>query len=310
MPEPKVVPASGAQRHGILYALLAALLYALNAPLAKPLLNTIGPALLAGLLYLGAGMGVFLLRRWPAVRRLLPAETPLQRRDWPHAALMVLLDIAAPVLLMKGLALTSAGHASLLNNFEIVATALFAAWLFHEPVSKRLWVAIAFITTASMLLSISQQDSLRFSPASLLVLAAAACWGLENNITRALSGRDPLHIVQVKGLGSGAGALLTGLLLRESAANALHITLALLLGFVAFGLSICLYIYAQRALGAARTSAYYAAAPFMGAALSLLLYGAVPSPLYWLALALMALGAFLAARPARPADRTSRRHIC
>ena len=167
----------------ILAALGAALLYAVSIPLSPFLLRQTGPVMLAALLYLGAGVGMTLLSLICPV----PRKDRLTRRQLPFTLGMILLDIAAPILLMLGLARAPAAHVSLLNNFEIVATSLFALLLFRERISRRVWCAIFLITAASMLLSFEGAQSLRFSPGSLLVLGACLCWGLENKCTRALS---------------------------------------------------------------------------------------------------------------------------
>ena len=248
----------------------AAALYALNTPFSKLLLGDVPPRMLAALLYLGAGLGMLLVRFFDRIAGRDRPENPLTQRDLPYTAGMVALDIAAPIFLLTGLSETTASNAALLNNFEIVATALIALLLFREPISRRLWLAIALVTLASALLSFEDASSLSFSRGSPLVLLACVCWGFENNCTRRISGRDPLEIVIVKGFGSGLGALCVALLLGERLPAALPLLGALLLGFVAYGLSILLYLYAQRGLGAARTSAYYALAPFFwcGAVLS------------------------------------------
>ena len=248
----------------------AAALYALNTPFSKLLLGDVPPRMLAALLYLGAGLGMLLVRFFDRIAGRDRPENPLTQRDLPYTAGMVALDIAAPIFLLTGLSETTASNAALLNNFEIVATALIALLLFREPISRRLWLAIALVTLASALLSFEDASSLSFSRGSPLVLLACVCWGFENNCTRRISSRDPVEIVIVKGFGSGLGALCVALLLDERLPAALPLLGALLLGFVAYGLSILLYLYAQRGLGAARTSAYYALAPFFwcGAVLS------------------------------------------
>ena len=164
-------------------ALLAAALYALSAPLSKLLLQALPPAMTAAYLYLGAGAGMLLLGLARKCTGREPKEQRLVRADWPYAFGMVLLDVAAPILLMHGLTETTAANAALLNNFEIVATALIALFLFHERVSGRLFAAIGLITLASALLSLSDAGSLSFSKGSLFVLLAAVCWGLENNLS-------------------------------------------------------------------------------------------------------------------------------
>ena len=283
------------QRIAILYAVLAAALYALAIPFSKIALKETPPAMTAALLYLGAGTGMALTGWIRKQRKISWKEAPLTRKDTPYIVGMVALDIAAPILLMLGLTWATAAEASLLNNFEIVATAVFALWLFGEKVSCRLWTAIGLITLASMLLAANSTDHFSFSPGALLVLAAAACWGLENNCTRKLSAKDPLEIVVIKGLGSGLGSLAIALSIGEAFPEARMLPAILLLGFVAYGLSIFFYVYAQRYIGAAQTSAYYALAPFIGVFLSFLLLGERPGGNFFLALAVMTLGTYLAA---------------
>ena len=278
----------------ILAALLAACLYALSTPCSKVLLAHVAPNVMAALLYLGAGIGMAALTGVrAAVRRGPSDEALLERSDAPYVVAMVLLDIAAPILLMAGLANAAPENVSLLNNFEIVATAVIAFLAFRERVAPRVWAGIATITASCALLSLGDSDALSFSSGSLMVLAACLCWGVENNCTSRLSEKDPAQVVVVKGLGSGAGALAAALLAGDAAPALVDAVAALTLGFVAYGLSIFLYVYAQRGLGAARTSAYYAVNPFVGAALSLVLFRTVPGPTFLLALALMALCAWL-----------------
>lgn len=275
-------------------AFLAACLYALSTPCSKVLLSDVAPNMMAALLYLGAGVGMAALTAArAAVGRGPSAEAPLERADAPYVAAMVLLDVAAPILLMAGLSHAAPENVALLNNFEIVATAVIALLAFQERVAARTWAGIAVITVSCALLSLEGEAALSFSSGSLLVLGACLCWGVENNCTSRLSQRDPAQVVIVKGLGSGAGALAVALVAGDALPAPPDALAALLLGFVAYGLSIFFYVYAQRGLGAARTSAYYAVNPFIGAVLSLVLFRTVPGPAFLLALALMALGAWL-----------------
>ena len=275
-------------------AFLAACLYALSTPCSKALLANVAPNMMAALLYLGAGVGMAALTAArAAVGRGPSAEAPLERADAPYVAAMVLLDVAAPILLMAGLSHAAPENVALLNNFEIVATAVIALLAFQERVAARTWAGIAVITVSCALLSLEGEAALSFSSGSLLVLGACLCWGVENNCTSRLSQRDPAQVVIVKGLGSGAGALAVALVAGDALPAPPDALAALLLGFVAYGLSIFFYVYAQRGLGAARTSAYYAVNPFIGAVLSLVLFKTVPGPAFLLALALMALGAWL-----------------
>ena len=216
--------------------------------------------------------------------------------DLLHTLGMVVLDIAAPIFLMIGLKRTTAANASLLNNFEIVATSLIALFIFKEKIGKRLWIAIGLITLSSILLSVEDASSFQFSFGSLFVLAACVCWGLENNCTRNLSHSDPLEIVVIKGFGSGIGSVIIGLVVGEALPLWSDILKILLLGFVAYGLSIYFYVYAQRDLGAAKTSAYYAVAPFIGVALSFIIFREIPGPLFFIALVIMIAGTWMVDR--------------
>ncbi len=280
-------------RRGIALALLAAALYALNAPLSKLLLVSVPPTVMAGLLYIGAGIGMVLIALFRRLRGKQGRELRLTRRELPWTAAMILLDIAAPVCLMLGLKSTSAAAASLLNNFEIVATAIIALVIFGESVSPRLWAGILFTAVSCAILSVEDAASLRFSAGSLLILLACVCWGFENNCTRRLSGKDPLQIVLLKGIFSGTGSVIIALLCGERMPSLSLILPVLAVGFVAYGLSIYFYVYAQRLLGAARTSAYYAVSPFIGALLSLIIFREVPQASYLAALGIMIAGAWL-----------------
>ncbi len=284
----------GEYDRSVLFALAAAALYACSTPLSKVLLTRLPPVLLAGLLYLGAGVGAGAALLFGRAIHGAKPERTFTRRDIPFVSGMVLLDVLAPVLLLFGLRSSPASSAALLNNFEIVATALFALFLFREAIPSRLWLALALITGASCLLTFDAKGGLAFSAGSLFVLLAAACWGLENNCTRKLADHNPIMIVMVKGLCSGACSLAIGLLSGERPSGWSGALSAMLVGCFAYGMSIACYIRAQRTLGAAKTSAYYAAAPFIGSALSFILLKERPDPVFFAALALMAAGAYFA----------------
>ena len=273
------------------FAILAAALYAVNIPLSKLLLTWVSPTMLAAFLYLGAGFGLLLYRLFAG--QTLPSNR-LTRSELPYTIGMVLLDIAAPILLMLGLQRTNSANAALLNNFEIVATSLLAFGIFREVLSKRLWLAIVLVTVASILLSFEGSGSFEFNSGSVLVLGASCCWGLENNCTRMLSSKSSVQITTIKGICSGFGSLLIALTVGEKLPSPIWILPMLLLGFVSYGLSINSYIKAQKDLGAAKTSAYYSIAPFLGAALGMLLLRERPTLPFWLGLAVMlAAAAFL-----------------
>lgn len=243
---------------------------------------------MAALLYLGAGIGIGLLSLGQKEK-----GEKLTRQDLPYVIGMIALDIAAPIFLMLGISYGSSSNASLLGNFEIVATTVIALVLFREAVSRRLWGAIALITLSSILLSFEGADAFRFSSGSLFVLLATVCWGFENNCTRNISSKSTYEIVFLKGVFSGLGALLIALFQREALPALGYVAAALILGFVAYGLSIFLYVRAQSVLGAAKTSAYYAVAPFIGAFLSFVFLREALTGLYLLSLLVMIAGTAL-----------------
>ncbi len=275
----------------ILYAILAAVFYAINIPLSKLLLAEVGPTTMAAFLYLGAGIGIAILSLVNKKKRVRSEN--LTRKDLPFVIGMIVLDIAAPILLMLGINYGTSANASLLGNFEIVVTTIIALFIFKEAVSKRLWTAIVLITLSSILLSFEGTDSFRFSYGSLFVLAATVCWGFENNCTRSISSKSTYEIVVLKGIFSGLGSLAVALTIKETMPGAWYLAATLLLGFVAYGLSIFLYVRAQNTLGAAKTSAYYAVAPFVGAFLSFVFLREQLSWMYLLALTVMIAGTVL-----------------
>jgi drug/metabolite transporter (DMT)-like permease len=273
---------------GIIYAILAALFYAINVPCSKAMLSNVSPTYMAAFLYLGAGIGVgimyiFRFSNEPEVKRL-------KKKDAPYTIAMVVLDIIAPILLMTGINIGTAANASLLGNFEIAATTLIAYMVFKEQVSKRLWMAIVLVTISSIILSFSGVGSLKFSAGSLFVLGATLCWGIENNCTRKISEKSTYQIVTIKGLGSGIGSFIIAFVIGERLPEIKSIALIILLGYVAYGLSIFTYIRAQKYLGASKTSAYYALAPFIGVALSAIFLKEKLTVLFIVALIIMIIG--------------------
>ncbi|MBO6231604.1 MAG: DMT family transporter [Ruminiclostridium sp.] len=236
-------------------------------------------------------------------RKKEKSEERLNRKDLPYTVGMVLLDIIAPILLMIGISIGTSANATLLGNFEIAAATVIALVIFKEKVRRKLWAAIALITLSSMILSFGGSDSLSFSVGSLFVLGATVCRGFENNCTRSISGKSTYQIVTIKGLCSGTGSVITALMLGEELPETAYVLPALLLGFVAYGLSIFTYIKAQKTLGAAKTSAYYAAAPFIGAFLSFVLLHEEVTAAYIVALIVMIAGTALVV-----ADTLSKQH--
>ena len=267
-----------------LYAILAAALYAINAPLSKVMLGHVEPTMMAAFLYLGAGAGLFLYGLFSRERS---RGERLTRAELPYTIGMIVLDIAAPILLMLGLERTHSANASLLNNFEIVATSLIAFFVFREALSRRLALAVGLVTLASIALSFEGAGSFRFNTGSVLVLGAACCWGFENNCTRMLSAKSSVQITTIKGIFSGLGSLAVALVVGESLPEIQWLLGAMALGFVAYGLSINFYIRAQKHLGAAKTSAYYSIAPFLGVAFGMVFLRERPGLRFYIGLAIM-----------------------
>ena len=283
-------------KKGIVFAILAAALYSINAPFSKILLEFMPPTLMAGFLYVGAGIGITFIALIRKMKKHETKELKLTKSELPYTIAMIILDIAAPICLLFGLNATTAANASLLNNFEIVATAIIALMVFKEKISPRLWFGILFITLSCGILSFEDVSSLHFSYGSLFVLLSAICWGFENNCTRKISSKDPLQIVLLTGIFSGIGSLIIGLYMGERTSSLWSISAVLCIGFIAYGLSIYFYVYAQRLLGAARTSAYYAVAPFIATILSLIILREIPDITYYFALVLMIIGAWLSSQ--------------
>ncbi len=282
-------------RHAIAYALIAALLFGVSTPIAKLLMGAVSPVLLAGLLYLGAGLGIGLLRRirsglWQTER----AEAPLTRTDLPWlAGAIVAGGVIGPVLLMVGLARTEASSASLLLAFEGAATALMAWFIFQEPFDRRLLAGMGFLVLGALLLAWTGQPTLSAVAGPLAIIGACIAWGLDNNLTRKVSLSDPLQIVELKGLIAGPVNIALGLVLGADVPGALTIAGAGVVGFLGYGASLALFILALRHLGTARTGAYFSTAPFLGAVAAVVL---LAEPVTWQLVAaglLMAIGVWL-----------------
>ena len=266
------------------FAILAAALYAINIPLSKILLQHVSPTMMAAFLYLGAGIGLFIYGK---ITKEQEHSESLTKAELPYTIGMILLDIAAPILLMLGLGSTNSANASLLNNFEIVATSCIAFLIFKETLSQKLTFAIILVTIASITLSFEGKGSFQFNTGSLLVLAASCCWGLENNCTRMLSSKSSVQITTIKGLFSGLGSLIVALIVGENIPEIIWMIAVLILGFVAYGLSINFYIKAQKHLGAAKTSAYYSVAPFLGVFFGIVLLNETPCIQFYIGLIIM-----------------------
>jgi drug/metabolite transporter (DMT)-like permease len=274
---------------GIAYALLSAALFGVSAPWAKLLLGEISPWLLAGLLYLGSGFGLALVR---LVRR--SNEAGLSRPDLPWFGAAVLSGgVIGPVLLFFGLARSSASEASLLLNLESVLT-LGIAWLvFKENVDRRLLIGAVAIVAGALVLTWPKDGAIGLSSGPLLIAGACLAWAIDNNFTRKVSAADPMQIAMVKGLAAGIVNVAIALGLGAPLPGLAALAGAGLLGFFSYGVSLTLFVLALRHLGAARTGAYYALAPFIGAGVAILFLGEPLSLAYVAGGALMAIGLWL-----------------
>ncbi len=275
---------------GIAQALAAALLFGLSVPLAQILLRQAQatPLLIAGLLYLGSGLGLGL---WRMVRG---GEVPLQRRDWPWLLAAVALGGGlAPVLLLFGLTRVAASSAALLLNFEAVFTALIAWWIFKENVDRRVAAGFFAIVAAGVLLSWQGRFDTPGMVGMLAIVAACAAWGIDNNLTRRIAHADAVAIAAIKGFIAGGVNTLLALSLGGALPSTLATAGTLLVGFLGYGVSLVLFVLALRHLGTARTAAYFGTAPFFGALLALIVSGQHGDVLFWIAAALMATGVWL-----------------
>jgi len=278
-----------ANRTGIAVALGAAALFGASTPLAKILLTDVSPWMLAGLLYLGAGIGLSLVR---FVRGSKGDE--LTRHDWPWMFGSVITGgIAGPILLMWGLEGTAASTASLLLNAEGVFTALLAWYVFQENFDRRIAIGMAAIVVGAVILSWSGTIQVQSPWPPLAILGACLCWGIDNNLTRKISLSDPFQIAAIKGLVAGATNVSLALVVGMALPPSKTILISVIVGFFGYGVSLALFVIALRELGTARAGAYFSTAPFVGAIIAVPLLGDAVTPPLVLAGGMMAFGIWL-----------------
>ncbi len=278
---------------GIASALAAALLFGASTPLAKLLTDEMPPVLLAGLLYLGSGVG---LLGWLTLRRLLQGQRvpALMRGDMPWLGGAILAGgVLGPVLLMYGLARTSAASASLLLNLEGVLTALLAWFVFKENVDRRVAFGMGLIVLGGVLLSWPGEADLSVTTGVGAIAGACLCWAIDNNLTRKVSASDAVLIAGIKGLVAGSVNVILALFFGASLPAATMVVATGVVGLLGYGVSLVLFVLALRQLGTARTGAYFSAAPFIGVAISLALFRERPDFFFWAAAVSMALGVWL-----------------
>jgi drug/metabolite transporter (DMT)-like permease len=262
-------------RRPLIYAIVSAILFGLSSPLAKLLLGDISPIALAGLLYLGSflGLSLYSLITYKKATTQRDQTANLQKRDWPWLLGATLTGgIIAPISLMYGLNLISGFSASLLLNLEGFCTAIIAIVVFKENAGKNLWLALLCMTFAGVLLSWDTSQSKFNIWGPLLVLLATFCWGIDNNLTRQISEKNPVQITAIKGLLAGAVSLSLALILRVEIPFDISIVYALLLGSLSYGISLVFFIQALKGLGASRTGTFFSMGPFVGALVSLFIF--------------------------------------
>jgi drug/metabolite transporter (DMT)-like permease len=278
----------------VICALASALLFGISTPAAKLLLGSVHPAILAGLLYCGAGVGIAISRQVIALTGQGTREVPLSRQELPWLAAAVCAGgIAGPLFLMAGLARTGAATSSLLLTLEGAATAIIAWFIFHENFDRRIALGMAFLVTGAATLGWAGTPSLDSVAAPLLIVAACLAWGLDNNLTRKVSLSDPMQIVQIKGLVAGPFNLALGLALGGQMPAVPVSVVACFVGLIGYGISLALFVFALRGLGTARTGAYFSTAPFFGATVAVIALGEPLTAQLAMAGLLMAVGVWL-----------------
>jgi drug/metabolite transporter (DMT)-like permease len=276
----------------IAYALLAAALFGASTPFAKLLIGEHSPVLLAGLLYLGSGIGLALAR---LIRDRGWRPSDLTRSEWPWLMGAIIFGgVLGPVALLFGLTYTSGSTASLLLNLEAVLTAVIAWVIFKENADRRIVLGMAAIVAGGVVLSFSGTgaDSAGWI-GPLAITAACLCWAIDNNLTRRVSASDALFIATCKGLIAGTVNAALALSLGAALPGMIETGATMSVGLLGYGVSLVLFVLALRGLGTARTGAYFSTAPFFGAAVALVLLDEPTSPAFWIAAGLMAGGVWL-----------------
>lgn len=282
------------KNRGVQMAFAAAILFGASTPFGKLLLARTTPQLLAGLLYLGSGIGLGALWVWKRRFTRDARETPLARRDFPWLLGAIAFGGGlGPVLLMIGLIRTPASAASLLLNLEGVFTALLAWLVFRENFDRRIALGIIAVVAGGVALSWEGKVAWGAGLGPLAIAGACICWAIDNNLTQKVSAGDPVQITMIKGLVAGGVNTVVALLLGATLPPAARLTAALIVGFLSYGVSLVFFVLALRDLGTARTGAYFSTAPFVGALLSLAIFRERPTAPLILAAALMVPGVWL-----------------
>lgn len=290
------LPMKKGLKTGVLFAIISALCSSINTPLSKLLLSTgsVGPILSGGTLYLGAVVVAAVVLLFQKLSKKKSNEIPIDKKDAPYVIGVGVLNGIGVACSMLGLKLISASNAALLSNFEIVVTSLVALFIFKDKISPRLWVGIVFVLAACILLSSDDISNLHFSLGALLVLVAPVCWGFGNNFMKRIAHKNPFQSILIEGLITFTLCAMLSVRSHEITSNFLSLLWVLGIGIIAFGISLCFYIYAQRIIGAPRTSAFFMLAPFIAVIISFIIFQETPGWWYFVALGLMVIGTWLA----------------
>ena len=279
---------------GVSFAMLAAVLFGASTPFSKILLGKTEPVMLAGLLYLGSGIGLTIWSRFRSQSKAGTGEAQLKRSDISWLAGAILAGgIIGPVLLMVGLAITAASSASLLLNLEGVFTAVLAWFVFKENFDRRIALGMAAITLGGLVLSWGGRLEVGVPWGALAITGACLAWGIDNNLTRRVSAGDPVQIAAIKGLVAGAVNFTIALAIGAHVPAFSTVTMAALLGFFGYGVSLTLFVLALRHIGTARTGAYFSLAPFVGALISVIILRDRLTLQFLIAAILMGIGVWL-----------------
>lgn len=278
---------------GNVTAILSAVLFGISPVACKAVAGEMSAAALAGLLYLGSGMGLLLFMQWRRQPLFAPMRNLSPRQLAFLGGAIISGGILAPLFLAYGIKHGTAGETSLLLNFEAVATTLLAAFVFHEHVGRRVWGGKVLVVAGAAILVVRDVSALSFSVPGLAVLAACLFWGIDNNLTRELEELPATALAAVKGLVAGLFNLLVGVIFFPATVTPFQAAATLSIGALSYGASLVLFIHALRLIGSARTSTWFASGPFVGMVLSVALLGERMAPGFWPAAGIMLGGLFI-----------------
>ncbi len=279
---------------GIVFAILAALCYSLVNPINKLINSDISPLFSASMLYFGTflvGLIYFLVQ---IIFKKYQSKDNLEKKDIPFLLLAILFHSGAAISLMFGLTYLSSSNASLLGSFELISTSLIAFLLFKENISKWLWIGIIFIFSACVIISLGDLENLNFSIGSILCLISPICFGFANNFLKKISHKNPAISIGLIGLGGGLISLIVGFIVGERFVSFTPVIIEISVGMISYGIALILFIYAERFVGASKTSAFFSLAPFIAIILSLIIFQEVPNYTFYIGLGLLVVGTLFA----------------